>query len=64
MIRSVPNPPMSVEDIKTFRNRLKRHMQQSEESPSNKEGSIRGVQKNVIIKLITKNSGGKNPLLS
>lgn len=63
MIRSIPNPQMSAEDIKIFRNHLKSHLLQSNESPSVGDRIIHGLHKDVIINLITKNSGGKNPLL-
>lgn len=63
MIRSIPNPPMSREDVARFRRNLEKHLRRDFDAQEQHQNAKRKVDSEAVAKQIIANSGGKNPLL-
>lgn len=64
MIRSIPNPPMAANDIKKFRDNLKKHFQESHNRRGSQPNNVLNEKERHLMNVITLNSGGKNPILN
>lgn len=63
MIRSIPNPPMSKEDVVRFRCNLEKHLRGEFDMEERRQIEARRARSEANANRIIANCGGKNPLL-
>lgn len=63
MIRSIPNPPMSRDDVARFRCNLEKHLRGDFSAEERHQIEERKARTEDITKRIIANCGGKNPIL-
>ena len=63
MIRYIPNPPMSQEDVSRFRRNLEKHLRGLFSPEERHRFEERNARTKANAKRIIRNCGGKNPLL-
>lgn len=63
MIRSIPNPPMSRDDVARFRCNLEKHLRGDFSTEERRQIEERKTRTEDITKRIIANCGSKNPIL-
>lgn len=63
MIRSIPNPPMDLEDVDSFRRNLEKHLRGNYSEEERRSIEERKAKTEANANRIIANCGGKNPLL-
>lgn len=63
MIRSIPNPPMDLKDVESFRRNLEKHLRGNYSEEERRSIEERKAKTEANANRIIANCGGKNPLL-